>query len=59
QPRAARWLIERDRGRAVRGAGGYEELARPWFQRVNATVRGDLVRVPYTHAVLECTDPRR
>jgi SAM-dependent methyltransferase len=58
QPRVARWLISRDRGAAVRSPEGYERLARPWFEQLDVTVRGDLLRVPYTHAVLECAGPR-
>jgi SAM-dependent methyltransferase len=52
QPWSARWLISRDRGAHVRGPEGYAGLARPWFRSVRLTVRSDLLRVPYTHAVL-------
>jgi 2-polyprenyl-3-methyl-5-hydroxy-6-metoxy-1,4-benzoquinol methylase len=54
QPRVARWLIGRDRGEYVRTADAYAELARESFGSVDVTVRSDLLRVPYTHAVLEC-----
>lgn len=59
QPRVARWLIGRDRGEYVRGPAAYADLARPWFDSVAMTTRGDLLRVPYTHAVLECAEPSR
>jgi SAM-dependent methyltransferase len=52
QPRSARWLISRDRGAYVREPEAYAGLARPWFGSVQVTVRSDLLRVPYTHAVL-------
>jgi SAM-dependent methyltransferase len=58
QPRVARWLIDRDRGEHIRPAGGYADLAKPWFESVGLTVRGDFLRLPYTHAVLECAEPR-
>ncbi|HEY0631820.1 MAG TPA: class I SAM-dependent methyltransferase [Thermoleophilaceae bacterium] len=57
QPRVAKLLIGRDRGQAVRDADGYGALARTHFDEVSVQVRGDLLRVPYTHAVLECARP--
>ncbi len=56
QPAAARFLIDRDRGRNIRTAQGYAELARTAFASVEAQVREDLLRVPYTHAILSCRD---
>jgi SAM-dependent methyltransferase len=53
QGRIARWLIGRDRGAHVRGADAYAELARASFGSVRVSTRDDLLRVPYTHAVLE------
>jgi cyclopropane fatty-acyl-phospholipid synthase-like methyltransferase len=53
QPRTARWLIGRDRGEHVRDADAYGRLAREWFESVSVVTRSDLLRVPYTHAVLE------
>jgi SAM-dependent methyltransferase len=58
QPRLARMLIDRDRGEHVRPPEGYAELARPWFEVVDLRVRGDFLRLPYTHSVLECARPR-
>jgi SAM-dependent methyltransferase len=58
QPRVARWLISRDRGAHARAPEGYRELAARRFESVTPTVRHDLARVPYTHAILECRDPR-
>ncbi|MGI8513367.1 MAG: class I SAM-dependent methyltransferase, partial [Solirubrobacteraceae bacterium] len=58
QARAARWLLSRDRGQAVRDPAGYQALASSHFAQVTATVRHDLARVPYTHAILECRSPR-
>jgi SAM-dependent methyltransferase len=50
----ARWLMHWDRGQNVRDAAGYESLARARFSNVRATVRHDLLTVPYSHLVLEC-----
>jgi SAM-dependent methyltransferase len=53
QSRAARWVILADRGHYVRTPREYERLAAPLFE-VETRVRSDLLRIPYTHCVLEC-----
>jgi cyclopropane fatty-acyl-phospholipid synthase-like methyltransferase len=53
QPRAARWLIERDRGEYVRGPEGYATIARHVFPDVGVQIVNDGLRVPYTHCVLD------
>lgn len=53
-----RFVASRDRGRHVRSPGGYVRLAEEGFSRVAVHVRHDLLRIPYTHAVLECTAVR-
>lgn len=50
----ARKLLELDRGRHVRTPAGYVALAGEVFGRVGATLRADLLRVPYDHVLLEC-----
>ncbi len=55
QPRIARFLAERDRGEDVRTPDGYERLALEAFEQVDTQVRHDLLRVPYSHALLSCT----
>jgi SAM-dependent methyltransferase len=50
----ARWLIARDRGRAVRTQQGYESLARGRFPRVESVILHDTLRVPYTILVMRC-----
>lgn len=50
----ARFVIRHDRGRNVRTLDGYVALAREVFARVDARLRSDMLRIPYTHAVLEC-----
>jgi SAM-dependent methyltransferase len=51
---AARLLVSWDRGGHVRGPAGYKRLADSAFGRVRCDVRRDLLRIPYTHCVLEC-----
>jgi SAM-dependent methyltransferase len=52
-----RLLVDLDRGRHVRSPEGYRCLAEAHFQHVEVHVRHDLLRVPYSHAILECTTP--
>ena len=54
QSRTARLVILADRGRYVRNPAEYERLAAPVFE-VETAVRSDLLRIPYTHCILECT----
>lgn len=51
----ARFMISRDRGRNVRQGKEYAALAAPHFSGVTLSVRHDLSRIPYTHAILECS----
>lgn len=50
----ARWLIGRDRGKAVRTREGYEALARRRFSRIESAILHDTLRVPYTILVMRC-----
>ncbi len=51
---AARLIIASDRGRYVRDADGYIALLRVGFPVVQGTVVHGLLRIPYSHVVLEC-----
>lgn len=55
QSLAAWCLLSLDRGRHVRDRDSYEQLARAAFGRVQTSVRNDLLRIPYTHIIMECT----
>jgi cyclopropane fatty-acyl-phospholipid synthase-like methyltransferase len=50
-----RYLLSRDRGRFVRNQEQYVELAHSCFAYVNPHLRRDVLRIPYTHLILECT----
>jgi SAM-dependent methyltransferase len=58
QSPVARAIIARDRGQHVRAPEAYVALARRAFDDVQPSVRHDLLRIPYTHVVLECRGPR-
>lgn len=48
-------IVSWDRGTHVRGPSEYERLAKAAFPTVRCTVYRDLLRIPYTHCVLECS----
>lgn len=54
QSPAARWLLARDRGEYVRREREYLGIASQVFNNVKPSVRHDLLRIPYTHLILEC-----
>lgn len=54
QSPAARWLLARDRGEYVRSEREYVGLASQVFSNIRPSVRHDLLRIPYTHLILEC-----
>ncbi len=54
QSAAARLFLRLDRGRHVRTREADEALARAEFAEVKSFVRHDLVRIPYTHLIMEC-----
>ena len=51
----ARWLLGNDRGRYIRNESQYLNLASSCFTTVRTTIRNDLLRVPYTHLIMECS----
>ncbi|HVC10914.1 MAG TPA: class I SAM-dependent methyltransferase [Burkholderiales bacterium] len=55
QSRVARYLLRRDRGKFVRSADQYLALAASVFGALEHRVYEDLMRIPYTHLVMECT----
>ena len=50
----ARLLAACDRGRFARTGAAYLALAREWFPDASLSIHHDLLRVPYTHAIVEC-----
>ncbi|MDX8404591.1 MAG: class I SAM-dependent methyltransferase [Mariprofundus sp.] len=51
----ARWVISKDRGQNVRTPDGYTALADGLFKNSDAHVRSNLLNIPYSHMILECT----
>jgi hypothetical protein len=54
QPKLARLVVSRDRGEYVREFAEYAKLAAQVFPQVKSVVRHDLLRIPYTHVILQC-----
>jgi cyclopropane fatty-acyl-phospholipid synthase-like methyltransferase len=50
----ARFLLSMDRGKFVRNKEKYCLLASKYFSNLKITIRDDLLRVPYTHIIMEC-----
>ncbi len=59
QSALSRYVVGKDRGANVRADSRYEALAREWFDDVHVTVHHHLLRMPYTHVLLDCASPRR
>lgn len=55
QSRVAKMLLDRDRGRHIRTEPQYLALIRRSFPTAKAVLRHDLLRIPYTHIILEAT----
>lgn len=55
QSPCARYIISKDRGQNVRTKDGYYQLAAQVFPQIAVNIRHDLLRIPYTHIILECT----
>ena len=50
-----KFVISLDRGEHVRSVDEYHNLARKVFTKVVGQTRTGLVRIPYTHLILECS----
>ena len=57
QSAAARFLLKQDRGKYVRTREAYLELAGQVFPSVTSTVYLKLLRIPYSHIVMEASKP--
>lgn len=55
QSHAARWLLKKDRGEYVRSKEQYLQIASQTFSEVKPVIRQDLLRIPYTHLIMECS----
>jgi cyclopropane fatty-acyl-phospholipid synthase-like methyltransferase len=54
QSSVVKYLLSRDRGQFVRKTAEYQKLGAGHFAQMQAQVRHDLLRIPYSLLVLEC-----
>jgi|SRR5581483_6272999 len=54
QSRCARYLLARDRGQFIRAQEQCVKLASQVFSSITPAIRHDLLRIPYTHLIMEC-----
>ena len=54
QSAGARALLARDRGQFIRNEESYLRIASKAFDNVKVSIRHDLLRIPYTHIIMEC-----
>ena len=50
-----RLILSMDRGPYVRTREAYFNLASTLFKHINVSIHHDLIRIPYTHIIMECT----
>lgn len=55
QSTVARFIISKDRGQNVRTSEEYQRLALQVFQNAKVAIHHNLLRIPYTHIIMECT----
>ena len=51
----AKKIISMDRGQNVRFQNEYEALMQPYVKKIESKIYTDLLRVPYTHLICECS----
>jgi SAM-dependent methyltransferase len=54
QTRLSKWIVSTDRGRFVRSEQEWKRLVSQIFDRCDTTIVTGLIRIPYTHIVIEC-----
>jgi cyclopropane fatty-acyl-phospholipid synthase-like methyltransferase len=55
QSKIAKFLLDHDRGQNIRTQEGYESLAKESFKNIKTTIANNLMRLPYTFIIMECS----
>ena len=58
QTRLSRWIVGADRGRYVRSEQEWKNLISQAFDSYSTNILTGLIRIPYTHIVIECVNER-
>jgi SAM-dependent methyltransferase len=52
----ARTIMRLDRGKNVRSLDSYHSLANRYFDTIKSEIRADLLSLPYSHCIMECSN---
>lgn len=58
QTRLSRWILNRDRGKHIRSEQEWKKLIGRAFESYSTHILTGLLRIPYTHIVIECLNER-
>lgn len=58
QTRLSRWIVSADRGRHVRSEQEWKKLISQVFNSYSTSILTGLLRIPYTHIIIECSNER-
>jgi ubiquinone/menaquinone biosynthesis C-methylase UbiE len=58
QTRLSRWIVSTDRGRHVRSEQEWKNLIGQTFDSYSTSILTGLIRIPYTHIIIECLNER-
>ena len=58
QTRLSRWIVSTDRGRHVRSEQEWKNLIAQVFDSCSTSILTGLLRIPYTHIIIECSNDR-
>jgi SAM-dependent methyltransferase len=57
--KAAKFVIDRDRGNHVRYPDAYVDLASKWFVEIKTKTESKRINIPYNHFIMECKKIRK
>lgn len=57
QSKLAKYIISKDRGQNIRAPEGYKKFALDTFSEIKIDIRHNMSRIPYTHFIMECSNP--
>lgn len=54
QSQLSRWFMKKDRGKNIRTEQNLKELIKVFFHSYQSNITTGLLRIPYTHIIIEC-----
>jgi hypothetical protein len=55
QSSIAKFILTKDRGQNIRTKEAYEALTKKHFINVKTSITHNMLRIPYTHIIMECS----